>query len=471
VPLERRPQRGAGSDDVLLADEFVKRSRPHARRERRIGRQRLRSLIGASRCVIPEKGWFGSHDGLVRRAGAPNPAKKRRIQMERIYLDNAATTATRGEVVEAMLPFFTSDYANPSSIHSSGQRVARALHTARARTAAAIGARPDEIVFTSGGSEADSLAIFGAMSGRLARPHFITSAIEHHAVLHAADRLREQGVRVSVLPVDSAGVVSEDDLRQALDETPAIVSIMHGNNEIGTIQDVARLAAITHERGGIFHSDAVQTVGHIPIDVRALGVDALSLSGHKFEGPKGVGALYVRKGLALSPMIVGGGQEGGRRAGTENVPGAVGLSVAIGLATSELEHAQRSVSALRDALIDGILAAVPDSALIGPRSSRLPNNVNVRFDRIEGDTVVVGMDLAGIEISTGSACSSGSLEPSHVTTAVGLDPAQARSCIRISLGRTTTRADVDRVLEVLPPLVGRLRGLSAALTVEGARGA
>jgi cysteine desulfurase len=390
--------------------------------------------------------------------------------MERIYLDNAATTATRREVVEAMLPFFTDDYANPSSIHSSGQRVARALHGARARTAAAIGARAGEIVFTSGGSEADSLAIFGAFTGKFARAHFITSAIEHHAVLHAADRLTDRGIRVTVLPVDSAGIVSEEALLQALDAAPAIVSIMHGNNEIGTLQDIARLAALVHERGGIFHSDAVQTVGHIPIDVKALGVDALSLSGHKFEGPKGVGALYVRQGLALAPMIVGGGQEGGRRAGTENVPGAVGLSIALELAVGELEQVKARVAALRDALIDGILKAIAGSAINGPRTARLPNNVNVRLEGIEGDTVVVGMDLAGIEISTGSACSSGSLEPSHVTSAIGLDPAQARGCMRISLGRTTTQTDVDRVLDVLPPLVGRLRGLSGALTTQSARG-
>jgi cysteine desulfurase len=391
--------------------------------------------------------------------------------MDRIYLDNAATTATRREAVDAMLPFFTDDYANPSSIHSSGQRVARALHAARARTAAAIGARPGEIVFTSGGSEADSLAIFGAFTGKFARAHFITSAIEHHAVLHAADRLTDRAIRVTVLPVNSAGIVSEEALLEALaDGTPAIVSIMHGNNEIGTLQDIARLAALVHQRGGIFHSDAVQTVGHIPMDVRALGVDALSLSGHKFEGPKGVGALYVRQGLALAPMIVGGGQEGGRRAGTENVPGAVGLSIALELAVAELEQTQARTTALRDALIDGILAAVAGSALNGPRTARLPNNINVRLDGIEGDTVVVGMDLAGIEISTGSACNSGSLEPSHVTTAIGLDPAQARACIRISLGRTTTQTDVDRVLEVLPPLVGRLRGLSGALTMESAHG-
>jgi cysteine desulfurase len=245
---------------------------------------------------------------------------------------------------------------------------------------------------------------------------------------------------------------------------------MHGNNEIGTIQDIARLASLTHEYGGIFHTDAVQTVGHVPVDVRALGIDALSLSGHKFEGPKGVGALFVRKGMALTPLIVGGGQEGGRRSGTENVPGIVGLSIALSLAVSDLPDTQPRVTALRESLINGILASIPESALNGSRTSRLPNNVNVRFAQIEGDTIVVGLDLAGIEISTGSACSSGSLDPSHVTQALGLKPAAARGSIRISLGRAITQDDVDRVLLVLPPLVARLRGLAGALTVEGERG-
>lgn len=389
--------------------------------------------------------------------------------MERLYLDNAATTAMRAEVLEGMLPFLTTSYANPSSIHSSGQRVGRALSAARKRMAEAIGARPDEIIFTSGGSEADSLAIFGSMIGSYARAHFITSAIEHHAVLHAADILRARGHQVTVLPVDNEGLVAEDALKAALDGSPAVVSIMHGNNEIGTIQDIAPLAALTHERGGIFHTDAVQTVGHVPVDVRSLGVDALSLSGHKFEGPKGVGALFVRKDIALAPLIVGGGQEGGRRAGTENVPGIVGLSIALSLAVGDLPDTQPRITTLRDSLIRGILAAIPDSSLNGSRTCRLPNNVNVRFSQIEGDTVVVGLDLAGIEISTGSACSSGSLDPSHVTMALGLEAAAARGSIRISLGRTHTQADIDRVLLVLPPLVARLRGLASALTVDGSR--
>jgi len=390
--------------------------------------------------------------------------------MERLYLDNAATTAMRAEALEAMLPYFSVEYANPSSLHSSGQRVGRALHDARKRVAECLGAQPFEIVFTAGGSEADSLAIFGALTGPFEHARFITSATEHHAVLHAAEALRARGHAVTILPVDAEGFVNDDALRDALKAGPSVVSIMHGNNEIGTVNDVARLAAITHERGGIFHTDAVQTVGHIPVDVRALGVDALSLSGHKFEGPKGVGVLFARRDLTLTPLIYGGGQEGGRRAGTENVPGAVGLSVALALANAELAQTQARVSALRDTLTSGLLARIPGSALNGARTERLPNNVNVRFDQIEGDTVVVGLDLAGIDISTGSACSSGSLEPSHVTQAIGLSPAHARGSIRISLGRTTTSADIERVLEVLPPLIARLRGLSDALTVDGTHG-
>jgi cysteine desulfurase len=387
--------------------------------------------------------------------------------MERLYLDNAATTATRPEVIDAMLPFFGTEFANPSSPHHSGQRVKRALVAARKRIAQRLNAKLDEIVFTSGGSEADNLAILGAMTGPYARAHFVTTSIEHHAVLHAADALRERGHRVTILAVDREGLVDPQALRASLDGTPAVVSIMHANNEIGTIQDIATLATIAHERGALFHTDAVQTVGHIPIDVEALGVDMLSLSAHKFEGPKGVGALFVRRGVAVAPLIHGGGQESGRRSGTENVPGAVGLSIALDLAHSELAVGAERIAALRDALIDGVLARVEGAACNGSRSARLPNNVNLRFDAIEGDTLVVGLDLAGIEASTGSACSSGSLEPSHVQLALGLDPASARGSLRLSLGRTTGQADIERVLEVLPPLVERLRGLSGALTLTG----
>jgi cysteine desulfurase len=384
----------------------------------------------------------------------------------RLYLDHAATTPLRPEALEAMLPFLRETFANPSSIHQGGQVAARALTAARRTVADALGARPSEIVFTSGGSEADSLAIAGVLALSPAPMHLITSAAEHHAVLHAAQAARRAGHRVTILPVDREGFVEEDALRAALDDgQPALVSIMHGNNEIGTLNDIARLAAVAHERGALFHTDAVQTVGHVAVDVRTLGVDLLSLSAHKFEGPKGVGALYVRTGVAIAPLVHGGGQEGGRRAGTENVPGIVGMAAALRLAVTECEAVRLQVAELRDRLVEQLTAGIPDCALNGPRERRLPNNVNLRFDGIEGDALVVGMDLAGIEISTGSACSSGSLAPSHVLTAIGLSPAQARSSIRISLGRTTTQADVERVIAALPPLVARLRGLQGAFSL------
>lgn len=385
---------------------------------------------------------------------------------DRLYLDHAATTPLRPEALEAMLPFLRETFANPSSIHQGGQLAARALTSARRTVAEALGARPSEIVFTAGGSEADSLAIAGILALSSAPMHLITSATEHHAVLHAAQAAQRAGHRVTILPVDREGFAGDDALRAALDDgQPALVSIMHGNNEIGTLNDIARLAQVAHERGALFHTDAVQTVGHVPVDVRALGIDLLSLSAHKFEGPKGVGALYVRTGVAIAPLVHGGGQEGGRRAGTENVPGIVGMAAALHLAVAECDTVMRRVARLRDRLIERLTAEIPGCVLNGPRERRLPNNVNLRFDGIEGDTLVVGMDLAGIEISTGSACSSGSLEPSHVLTAIGLPPVEARSSIRISLGRTTTEADVERVITALPPLVARLRGLQGAFTL------
>jgi len=389
--------------------------------------------------------------------------------MERIYLDNAATTAARPEVVDAMLPFFRSEYANASSLHSSGQRVRRSLEQARDRTAAALGAQPEEIVFTGGGSEADSLAIFGIMARSGARDEFITTACEHHAVLHAAEALRKRGCRVTILPVDSQGFVALETLRSALSAQTALVSVIHANNEIGTIQPLDQLAEIVHERGALLHSDAVQSVGHIPLDVGRLGVDALSFSAHKFEGPKGVGGLFLRRGVAIEPLIHGGGQEDGRRAGTENVPGIVGLSVALELAVRELPQTAPGMSALRDEFIAGLLRDIPGTALNGPARERLPNNVNVRFADIEGDTLVVGLDLAGIDVSTGSACSSGSLEPSHVMTAIGLAPGPARGCIRLSLGRSTSAEQLQRVRAALVPLVARLRTLSGALLPESAK--
>lgn len=367
-----------------------------------------------------------------------------------------------------MLPFLTESYANPSSTHRSGQRVKTALERARKQTAAALNAQSSEIIFTGGGSEADSLAIFGIMDAYAARgKHFVTSAIEHHAVLHAAHTLKARGADVTIVPVDEEGLVRPEDVRGALRENTVLVSIMHANNEIGTIQPIAELAAIAHERGALFHTDAVQTVGHIRVDVKALGVDALSLSAHKFEGPKGVGALYLKTGLRIAPLVVGGGQEGGRRAGTENVPGIVALATALELAVNELDASQRDATRLRDALIDGVLSTVPESALNGSREHRIPNNASLRFAKIEAETLIVGLDVEGIEASTGSACSSGSLEPSHVLTAIGLDPTVARGTIRFSLGRTNSDDDIARLLAALPGIIERLRRLAGTL-VAGA---
>jgi cysteine desulfurase len=384
--------------------------------------------------------------------------------MNRTYFDNAATTAPRREAVDAMLPFLTEAYANPSSPHRSGQRVKTALERARKQTAAALNARQSEIIFTGGGSEADSLAIFGIMDAYAARGnHFITSAIEHHAVLHAAHTLEARGADVTIVPASDEGIVRPSDVRNALRENTVLVSIMHANNEIGTIQPIVEIAEIAHERGALFHTDAVQTVGHIPVDVKALGIDALSLSAHKFEGPKGVGALFLKTGVRIAPLVVGGGQEGGRRAGTENVPGIVALATALDLAAKELEESQRAASRLRDALIDGVLNAIPGTALNGSRERRMPNNASLRFAKIEAETLVVGLDVEGIEASTGSACTSGSLEPSHVLTAIGLDPVTARGTIRFSLGRTNTDDEISRLLAVLPGIIDRLRRLAGTL--------
>jgi cysteine desulfurase len=393
-----------------------------------------------------------------------------------VYLDNAATTALRSEALDAMLPFLRAEYANPSSPHSSGQRARRALDDARERTSAAIGARPAEIVFTGSGSEADNLALFGIVAAGAGGGHLIISAIEHHAVTHAADVLRTRGHRVTTLPVDHEGLVSEDALAEALTtgafeeratKVKTLVSVMHANNEIGTIERVSRLAAVAHAHGALFHADAVQTVGHIGVDVKALGVDTLSLSAHKFEGPKGVGALYVRSGVQPVSLVHGGGQEGGRRAGTENVAGVVGLSVALELAARDVERQAAATSALRDELIENVLARIPGSALNGSREERLPNNASLRFDGIDGQTVVLGLDVAGFEVSTGSACTSGSLEPSHVLTATGLDAIQARGTVRFSLGRGTTKADITSLLSHLPGIIERLRLLSDALVLGG----
>jgi cysteine desulfurase len=386
--------------------------------------------------------------------------------MKRIYLDNAATTAVRAEALEAMLPFLTERYANPSSPHSSGQTARRALDDAREKTAAAIGAKPTEIVFTGGGSEADSLAVFGIMDAYADRGSgFITSAIEHHAVLHAADALRRRGAQVTVLPVDAQGAVDPATLRAALTDSTVLVSIMHANNEIGTIQRIRELADVAHERGALVHTDAIQSAGHVALDAPALGVDALTMSAHKFEGPKGVGALFVRRGVRIRSRVVGGSQEFGKRAGTENVAGIVGLAAALDRAMRELGEYATVTRALRNRFIDAAVERIHDTSLNGAREDRLPNNASLRFGGCDASAIMMALDLAGVEVSTGSACTSGSLEPSHVLTAIGLAPEAARGTVRFSLGRTTARADIDAVTDILPEIVEKMRRVSASGTV------
>ena len=380
-----------------------------------------------------------------------------------IYMDHAATTPVDERVVAAMLPYFTEKFGNPSSIHRAGRAALEALDDARETVAAALGANRKEIIFTGGGSEADNLAVKGvALAQRQAGrgTHVITSAIEHHAVLHAVEYLETLGFETTVLPVDGGGLVRPDDLRAAIRPDTVLASIMYANNEIGTIQPLAELGAICRERGVPLHTDAVQAAGALPLDVSALNVDLLTLAAHKFYGPKGVGALYVRRGTPLLPQVNGGGQERRRRAGTENVAGIVGLAAALRLAEEgRAEYAGRC-AALRDRLIAGLLERVPDAYLNGHPTRRLPNNANLAFEHVEGESVLLLLDQAGVAASSGSACSSGSLEASHVLTALGLPYERAIGSVRFTVGRSTTTADVDYVVESLPPLIERLRALA-----------
>lgn len=379
-----------------------------------------------------------------------------------IYMDNAATTATRPEVLEAMLPYFTQHYGNPSSIHSVGRDARRAVENARKQVAAALNCEPREVYFTAGGSESDNWAIRCATRALAGKgKHIVTSQIEHHAVLHTCDYMEKQGYEVTYLPVDGEGRVSVEDVKNAIRPDTVLITIMAANNEIGTVQPIREIGQIAHEAGILFHTDAVQAVGAVPIDVNDWNVDMLSLSGHKFHGPKGVGALYIRKGVKISNLIFGGAQERGLRAGTENLPGIVGLGKAIELAVAELPEYSRRMTKLRDRLIDGILSTIPDVRLNGHRTQRLPGNVNVSVRYIEGEALLMRLDLAGIEGSSGSACTSGSLDPSHVLLAIGLPHEIAHGSLRLSLGTENTEADVDYVLEKLPGIVSSLRAMSA----------
>ena len=353
-------------------------------------------------------------------------------------------------------------YGNASSIHHFGQQAKAALDEARSSVAALVGADPSEIVFTSGGTEADNFAIRGAAEALDAggRKHLIASAIEHEAILNTLKALARRGWRTTLLPVDQSGIVSPARLREVITDETAVVSVMHANNEIGTIQPIAELAAIARGRGALMHTDAVQSVGKIPVDVRALGVDLLSLSAHKFNGPKGAGALWIRRGTRMQPTVTGGKHERNRRAGTENVPAIVGMGVAARLASSKMAAEAARVSALRDRLEEGILRDVSGTAVNGARTLRVPNTSNISFDRVEAESLLIALDLEGVAVSTGSACSSGTLEPSHVLRAMGLPAHRTQNSLRFSLGLLSTQGDVDRVVEMLPRLVEKLRGLT-----------
>lgn len=382
--------------------------------------------------------------------------------MKTIYMDYAATTFTAPEVVEAMVPFFSQSFENPSSLYSRSDGNRRALAEARAQVAAAIGARPEEIFFTGSGSEADNWALKGAaFAPRRKGRHVITTAVEHKAILETAHFLERNGFDVTYLPVDAKGRVRLDDVRAALREDTILLSVMFANNEVGAIQPIAELGALCREKGILFHTDAVQAVTHVPIDVETLKIDLLSMAAHKFYGPKGVGALFIRKGVVLENLVHGGGQEKGRRAGTENVPLIVGMGKAAELAMAEMESEGQRLSALRDRLIAGLREAIPYARLNGPEGmGRLPNNVNMSFVGVEGETLLLDLDLAGIAASTGSACASASLDPSHVLMAMGLSHEEAHGSVRLTLGRTSTEKEVDRVVEALTEIVARRRAMS-----------
>lgn len=385
-----------------------------------------------------------------------------------IYLDHSATTYVRHEVVEAMLPYFTEHFGNPSSIYHIARDSKKAIDAARAQVAAALMAEPEEIYFTSGGSESDNWAIKGvAFANRKKGNHIITSAIEHHAVIHTCQYLEKQGFTVTYLPVDEFGLVSPAALEAAITDQTILISIMYANNEIGTIEPIAELGAIARKHKIPFHTDAVQAIGNVAIDVKAQNIDLLSLSAHKFYGPKGVGVLYIRKGTKIDTLIHGGGQERRRRAGTENIAGIVGLGKAIALATADIEGHNARIRALRDRLLKGILETIPNAHLNGHPEKRLPGNINISFEFIEGESMLLWLDDEGICASTGSACTSGSLEPSHVLLATGLPVEISHGSLRLTLGDVNTDADVDFVLEVLPKVVTRLREMSPLYKGKG----
>ena len=382
----------------------------------------------------------------------------------RIYLDHNATTPVDAAVADAIAHALRDQFGNASSVHSFGQTAKSLIDDARASVAALVGGGPQEVVFTSGGTESDNMAVRGVAEALAStnRRHLVASAIEHEAVLHTFKALAKRGWTTTLLPVDTAGVIRAEDLRSAVTDQTALVSVMHANNEIGTIQPIAELADIAHEHGAIFHTDAVQTVGKLAVDVAGLGVDLLSLSAHKFNGPKGVGALWIRRGARLIATATGGRQERNRRAGTENVPGIVGLGMAARIASARPAAEHERLSELRDRLEREILSKVPGAVVNGDPASRVPNTTNVSFDGVEAESMLIALDLEGVAVSTGSACSSGTLEPSHVLRAMGFSPHRTQSSLRFSLGHGNTDEEIDKVIEVLPRLVEKLRKLSGA---------
>ncbi len=388
-----------------------------------------------------------------------------------IYMDHSATTYVKPEVLQAMLPYFTEHFGNPSSVYSIARYSKKAIDTAQLQTARALGADPDEIYFTSGGSESDNWAIKGvALANRKRGNHIITTRIEHHAVLHTCQFLEKEGFAVTYFPVDQYGLVNPVDLENAITDKTILISVMYANNEIGTIEPVAELGAIARKHKVYFHTDAVQAIGNSAVNVKSQNIDLLSLSAHKFYGPKGIGALYIRKGVRIDNLIHGGGQEHKRRAGTENIAGIVGLGKAIELATADIPGHNAKIKALRDRLIRGVLEKIPHSRLNGHPEKRLTGNFNVSFEFIEGESMLLWLDDAGICASTGSACTSGSLEPSHVLLAIGLPAEISHGSLRLTLGDANTEADVDFVLEVLPRIVKKLRGMSPLYRKNGTEG-
>ena len=381
--------------------------------------------------------------------------------MKRVYMDNAATTALRRDVLDAMMPYLTDIYGNPSSLHYFGQEAHKAVENARHQVASALNAEDNEIVFTGCGTEADNMALKGIAEKYQSKgKHIITSSVEHHAILHTCEYLEKHGFEVTYRPVDEYGMVKAEQVRDAIRSDTILVSIMFANNEVGTIMPIKEIGAVCREKGVFFHTDAVQAVGHVAIDVKAMNIDLLSLSAHKLHGPKGVGALYIRKGIVVPPLLHGGAQERRKRAGTENVAGIVGLGKAIEIACSDIEGTSKRMCYLRDKLINGIEASIPEVKLNGHRTERLPGNVNFSIKYIEGESILLMLDINGIAASSGSACTSGSLDPSHVLLAMGMPHETAHGSLRLTLGDDTTEDDIDYVLEVLPEIVVKLRKMS-----------